>query len=152
MPPPGDLHGGVEAKFTAELVDQGDKRGMGKTRCGEVGIILWRDPDRVVGADAIFIANGSLPIQRSTEGYLLTIPDLVVEIRSKNDTLAEILAKVADYLRAGVRVVWVADPEARTVAAHRPDQEPKVFQESDTLTVEEVIPGFRMAVKDVFAV
>src|SRR5262245_10660259 len=58
MPPPGDIHGAVEANLTAELKYQGDKQGQGKTRCGEVAIVLWRNPDRVVGADAVFIANG----------------------------------------------------------------------------------------------
>src|SRR5947209_18961416 len=55
MPPPGDLHGAVDAKLQAELVYQGERRGLGKAR-SEVGVILWRDPDRVVGPDAVFIA------------------------------------------------------------------------------------------------
>jgi Uma2 family endonuclease len=150
MPPPGDIHGAVEAHITAELMFQGERRDLGKVRCGEVGVILWRNPDRVVGADAVFIANASLPIRRSSEGYLETIPDLVVEVRSPNDTLPEIGRKVADYFRAGVKVVWVADPEAQTVTAHRPGHPPQVFTTADVLTVPDVIPGFQMAVSDVF--
>jgi Uma2 family endonuclease len=98
----------------------------------------------------VFIANRSLPIRQSREGYLETIPDLVVEVRSKNDTQPSIQSKVDDYLKAGVQVVWVADPEKRTVTAYRPGQEPQVFTEADTLTVEDIIPGFQMAVRDVF--
>jgi Uma2 family endonuclease len=49
-----------------------------------------------------------------------------------------------------VRVVWVANPGPRTVTAYRREQEPQVFTENDTLTVEDVIPGFQMAVRDVF--
>jgi Uma2 family endonuclease len=137
---------------TTELKVQGERRGHGKTRSGEVGVVLWRDPDRVVGADAVFIANRSLPIRRSGQGYLETIPDLVVEVRSKNDTGAKIADKVGDYLKAGVQVVWVADPQTRTVSVHRRDQEPQVLGEDDTLTVEDIIPGFRMRVADVFVV
>src|SRR5713226_9077293 len=77
MPPPGDIHGAVESKVTVELAIQGERRGHGKVRCGDVGVILWRDPDRVVGADAVFIANRSLPLRVSAEGYLETIPDLI---------------------------------------------------------------------------
>ena len=44
----------------------------------------------------------------------------------------------------------VLDPEARTVTAHRPGQPPFVFAETDTLTVGDIIPGFRVAVRDVF--
>src|SRR5438067_9191860 len=87
MPPPGDEHGAVEANFAFLLKLNGQRRDLGKTRCGDVAVILWRDPDRVVGADAVFIANASLPIRRSREGYLETIPDLVVEVVSKNDTV-----------------------------------------------------------------
>src|SRR5579864_6201248 len=63
MPPPGDIHGSTEHKFAGHFFMQGEMRGLGKSRCGEVGIILWRDPDRVVGADAVFIANRSLPLR-----------------------------------------------------------------------------------------
>jgi Uma2 family endonuclease len=150
MPPAGDLHGAVESKLTGELLIQGERAGHGKVRCGEVGVVLWRDPDRVVGADAAFIANRSLPLRVSPEGYLETIPDLVAEVRSKNDPLPALRHKVDDYLAAGVRVVWVADPLQRTVTAYRLDREPEVFAEADNLTVEDVIPGFRMAVRDVF--
>ena len=150
MPPPGDLHGAIELNVGTELKVQGERRGLGKARSGDVGVILWRDPDRVVGADAVFIANASLPIRLSPEGYLETLPDLVVEVRSKNDTLAEMQRKTEDYLTAGVRVVWVVDPIHRRVTAHRREQQPQVFGEADTLTIEDVIPGFQMAVRDVF--
>jgi Uma2 family endonuclease len=150
MPPADDSHGAVESEFATELKIQGERRGLGKVRCGETGIILWRGPDRVVGADALFIANSSLPIRRSPEGYLETIPDLVVEVRSKNDTIPEVRQKVEEYLTAGVRVVWVADSAERRVTAYRSDRDPEVFGQDDTLTVEDVIPGFRAAVRDLF--
>jgi Uma2 family endonuclease len=150
MAPPGDSHCAIEAKITADLVVQGERRRLGKVRCGEVAIILWRRPDRVVGADAVFISNDSLPIRRSPEGYLETIPDLVAEVVSKNDTEQEIHENVRDYLKAGVRVVWVADPSSRTVTAHRRGRKPKIFKEGDVVTVPDVIPDFQMTVHDVF--
>jgi Uma2 family endonuclease len=149
MAPPGDIHGCVEANCVGEFRAQGQKRGLGKVRSGEVGIVLWRNPDRVVGADAVFIANASLPVRRSPEGYLETIPDLVLEIMSKNDTWAAVRKKVEDYLKAGVRVVWVADPNSRSVTAFRPGHE-AVYLEKDVLTVEDIIPGFQMTVVEVF--
>src|SRR4051812_33628745 len=147
MPPPGDIHGGVTGNLSFHLKLQGELRGHGKAR-GEVGIVLWRNPDRLVGADNAFITNASLPLRHSPEGYLETIPELVVEVRSPNDTWPEIRQKVADYHRAGVRVVWVPDPAARTVTEFRPDQPERVYQETDTLTVDDLIPGFRLFVRD----
>lgn len=150
MSPPGELHGAYEANLITELKVQGERRGLGKARSGDVGIVLWRNPDRVVGADAAFVAAASLPIRRSPEGYLETIPDLVVEVMSPNDTRPEVQRKVDDYLRAGVRVVWVADPARRTLAIHRPGQAVETLGEADTLTVPEVIPGFALRVADAF--
>lgn len=150
MPPAGDIHGATESNLVTELKIQGERRGLGKVRSGEVGIVLWRNPDRVVGADAIFVAKESLPIQLSKEGYLETIPDLVVEVRSKNDSKPEVRAKVKDYLKAGVRVIWVVDPKKQTVTAYRQGRKPQVFKTKDTLTVEDVIPGFHMLVAEVF--
>ncbi|MGV3721649.1 MAG: Uma2 family endonuclease [Actinomycetota bacterium] len=146
--PRDDRHGAVEARLVVELGAQGS--GGGRVRCGGAGVVLWRNPDRVVGADAVFVANASLPIRRSPEGYLETIPDLVVEVVSKNDRPAEVARKVADYLHAGVRVVWVADPTPQTITEHRSNQEPRVMRGDDALTVEDVIPGFRLRVGDVF--
>jgi Uma2 family endonuclease len=148
MSPTRNDHGAVESKIDFALQAQGERRGLGKVRVGEVGIILWRNPDRVVGADAVFIANASLPIRQSPEGYLETIPELVVEVVSKNDTRAYTQRKVGDYLHAGVRVVWVADPRRRTITVHRRDVEPVVLHEQDVLTVEDVIPGFQLPVRE----
>ncbi len=152
MSPPGFVHCAVELNVGTQLKVQGQHRGLGTAASGDVGIVLRRNPDRVVGADAAFVVSASLPIRVSPEGYLETIPDLVVEVRSKNDTQSEIDHKVNDYLQAGVRVVWVADPAAQTVTAYRNGQPPQVFTAADTLTVPDVIPGFAMPVRDAFVI
>jgi len=152
MPPPGGEHGSFELSIGTEFKIQGERQGHGKAMSGDVGIVLWKDPDRVVGADVAFICKVSLPLRFSKEGYLETIPDAVAEVKSKNDTWPEILAKVRDYLKAGVRVVLVADPKSQTVTVYRRGRKPKVFRSKDTLTLDDIIPGFRMAVAEVFAV
>jgi Uma2 family endonuclease len=151
MVPPGDLHGAVQSNIATELKVQAERRGHGKART-EVGILLWQNPDRLVGADVAFVANKSLPIRRTKEGYLETIPELVVEIPSKNDSRTYVQRKVQHYLKAGVEVVWVADWSSMTVTAHTATSEPIVYGESDALQLPELIPGFSMSVADVFRV
>ena len=148
MAPPGDLHGAIQLNIGYELKRQGELPGHGKART-EVGIVLWRDPDRLVGADVAFVAKSSLPLKVTSEGYLETIPDLVVEIRSRNDTLAELMAKADDYVTAGVRIVWLVDPMSRTVLAYQGQSEPQRLGENDLLDAGDVIPGFRLMVADV---
>lgn len=140
LPPPGDIHGVNQGNAYFYLRSEAQNRGLGEARA-EVSIVLRRNPDRVVGADTAFILTASLPVRRTPEGYLETIPELVVEIRSKNDTNAEIVAKADEYFAAGVRVVWVIDPAARTLAAHRPDTSVQVFRNDDPVTCD-LLPGF----------
>lgn len=149
MPPPGDVHGRRQAKIVSYLMTEAEDRGLGEVR-GEVGVVLRRNPDRVVGPDAVFVLARSLPVARSPEGYLETIPEIVVEIRSKTDTDAEVARKTQEYLAAGVVVVWVIDPDARTVTECRAGRPPRVFAAADTLACD-LLPGFAVPVARLFA-
>jgi Uma2 family endonuclease len=150
MAPPGDEHGAVVFTITLVIGEYGQQQGHGRGGCGDVGILLQRHPDTVVGADAVFQTRDQLPPRRSREGYLETIPALIVEVRSKNDTDAEVAQKVADYLAAGARAVWVADPGRRTLTVYRRDELPAVLGVGDTLTAEGIIPGFAVPVAKLF--
>jgi len=144
---PGDSHGAAQSKIAAELFYQGEKPGHGKVRTA-VGVILWRDPDRVVGPDVLFVGKDSQPIKASSEGYLETRPDLVVEIRSKNDTLPYVQRKVDDYFEVGVKQVWIVDPAAGNITIHQPGSEPQVFTGEQALPCP-LIPDFQLTVADV---
>jgi Uma2 family endonuclease len=147
MPPPGAIHGRRQAKFARYLHTEGEEKGHGEA-FAEVGVLLRRNPDHLLGADAAFVGANQLPAQTSPEGYLLTVPALVVEVRSKNDTQPEIDTKVNDYLTAGALLVWVADPDARTVTVYQPGTAPVALAATDTLTALPVIPGFAVLVGD----
>jgi Uma2 family endonuclease len=149
MPPPGDIHGLGQSSVVTELKIQGQRRGYGEAR-GEIGLILRRNPDRLVGPDASFIMSRSLPVRRSPEGYLETIPELVVEVRSKNDTQPEIEAKAAEYLTAGVIVIWVTDPARRVVTEYRAGQPAREWGPDEMLNVPDIIPGFQVKVDQLF--
>lgn len=149
MAPPGDDHGSLQFRLGAHLFNQGEfkNHGQGWT---DVGLILSRDPDRVLSPDVAFVASKSLPIRRSSEGYLETIPQLVVEIRSKNDSLPYVRRKLDHYLKAGVEVVWLVDPQAKTVTVHRGAEPPIAYGVADVLELPGIIPDFSLPVADVF--
>jgi Uma2 family endonuclease len=149
MVPPGDIHGAAQSNLAFQLKLHGELAGHGKART-EVGVVLWRNPDRVVTPDVLFIANKSLPLRHSPEGYLETIPELVIEVRSKNDSKRYIQHKVEDYLKAGVAIVWVADPTTKTVSVHKRDAKSKEFSEADALTLPGLIPEFALLVAEIF--
>ena len=56
------------------------------------------------------------------------------------------------WLRAGTLLVWIVDPESRTVTIHRPGAEPVTLGEDQTILGGEVIPGFECRVSDFFSV
>ncbi|HEX5470926.1 MAG TPA: Uma2 family endonuclease [Lacipirellulaceae bacterium] len=109
-----------------------------------------RKPDHVLGADTAFVAKYSLPARESPEGYLETIPELIVEIRSKNDGRAKIKEKILDYLNAGTRLVWLIDPQREIVESHRPNSPAKTHRKTATLTCPPIIPGFHLPLAELF--
>lgn len=149
MVPPGHLHGRAQSRFAKYLGVRGEDAGHGIVLT-ETGLVLSRTPDTVVAPDVAFITTAKLPVRVTPEGYLETIPDLVVEVRSRNDTTAELDKKVAAYLAAGVRIVWIADPVGKTIVAHRPGGQARAYIETDTLAADDVIPGFRLSVAELF--
>jgi Uma2 family endonuclease len=148
MAPPGDLHGAAQSNIVAYLKFWGEHKNLGRART-ETGLILWRNPDRVVTPDVMFAANRSLPIRTSPEGYWETIPDLVVEVRSKNDTPASMRRKVDHYLKAGVELVWVVDPTTTAVTVHT-SAGAETYGAGDALSLPGLLPEFSLSVADVF--
>ena len=74
-----------------------------------------------------------------------------MEIRSPDDRPNAVAEKIADYLRLGVQVVWDVNPETRSITVHRAGSEPAVFACDDTVTEPVLLPGFALAVEEVFA-
>jgi Uma2 family endonuclease len=148
-PPPGNEHGLVHAEIATDLAAFVRQHSLGRVWV-ETGVVLWRNPDRCVGPDVSFISQDRLPPRLSAEGYLETVPDLVVEIRSKNDTKALLKRKVDDYLRAGVRLVWVVEPETKIVTEYRSQALPQNFGRTCTLVCDDVLPGFQLPLVRLF--
>jgi len=89
--------------------------------------------------------------------FIEEAPTFGAEVRSENDygpaAELEIAAKRDDYFAAGTVVVWDVDPEAETVTSYRADNptHPQVFRKGDVADAEPAVPGWRMAVNDIFA-
>jgi Uma2 family endonuclease len=150
MAPPAGEHGRMQHRVGRVLDKHAESLGLGEA-FGEIGVILRRNPDRVVGPDAAFVVKRSLPARMSPEGYFETIPELVVEIRSKNESSAEIREKAEEYLEAGVQIVWVVDAQSKIVTVFRPKDRAKQFKIGDTLTAKGVIPGLHVPVAELFS-
>lgn len=107
----------------------------------EAGFKLASNPDTVRGPDVAFIRRDRIPDPEPT-GFAHFAPDLVVEVISPGDRAGEVLAKVADWLSAGTRLVWVVDPERRLARVYRLDGSEPIVTADGTLDGEDVLPGF----------
>ena len=86
------------------------------------------------------------------EGAIEQTPDVAIEIASPDDRPARIADKLAFYLRAGVPLVWIVDPDERTLTAYTPGRPPTVFGEADTADAAPVLSAFRLPLHDLFSV
>jgi Uma2 family endonuclease len=148
MAPPAGGHSVTSLSLNAYLLFHAQHKGLGKA-FDEIGVLLRRKPDRVVGADGAFVLEKSLPVNYSKQGWLITIPEIIVEVRSKNDSMPEVVSKVEEYLEAGSVLVWVPDPRHKTVTEYRRDASPVVFKNEDMLVCD-LLPGFAVPVKNLF--
>ena len=110
------------------------------------------DPGKVRKPDVSFVRFGRFPNERVPKGYIRLPPDLAVEVLSPNDLADDAEAKVEEYLDAGVRLVWVISPKAETVTVYRADRSAVKLHDADELSGENVLPGFRCKVSDLFVV
>lgn len=77
-------------------------------------------------------------------------PEAVFEVRSPTDRWREILAKVADYLAAGVIVVWVLDPPCESIHVYRAEEPTRVLTAKQALALPDVLPGFSVVARRLF--
>ena len=146
---------GGQSSRTAQVINRlidnyADNQRLGLVFTADCGYQIFTDPHKVRVPDGSFIARGRLPNDQPPPGHVRIPPDLVVEVVSPNDLAWMIDEKVADFLAAGVRVVWVVYPATRTVHVYRPGAEAKRLTAGETLSGEDVLPGFACAVAQLF--
>lgn len=131
------------------LLGRAQEAGFGQALAAPVDVYL--DDQNGVEPDLLFILTEHLDI--ITEDDVRGVPDLVVEILSPSTRARDLGAKLRLYARFGVRVYWVVDPEAETVAVFEPSgggyEQKAVLRRSDTLACG-LFPGIEMPVARVF--
>lgn len=125
-------------------------RGLGVVTGADGGFYLARDPDTVIVPDVAFTRADRLLPEEWPDGFSPVLPDLVVEIVSPTDRPRQVQTKVDRYLAAGVPLAWVVRPRPQTVTVHPLGADPVVLTVEDELDGGDVLPGFRIAVAELF--
>lgn len=151
MAPTNGRHGGIEGRFIQHFNNYLDDIGGGEAMSGVPGVILHRNPDRVRCPDVMLYVQGRVPSAEEQDSFLVTIPDLVVEVISPSDRAGQVHEKVAEWLDAGVRLVLAVYPRSQTIVAHRSRSDNAVYTVDDILDVTPVLPDFAVPVAVFFA-
>jgi Uma2 family endonuclease len=141
--PAGGRHGAVTMRVALPLASYVKEHDLGRVYAAKTGFKLESDPDTVRAPDVAFIVKQRLP-EEEPKGYPGDAPDLVVEVLGSDDRPGEVLAKVGEWLNAGVRLVWVVDPAKRIGRVYRADGSESQLQGGDSLNGEDVVPLFAL--------
>lgn len=123
---------------------------LGAVIAGDPGITTERNPDTVLAPDVAYFSKARMPRPIPRRGFTEAIPDLVVEVASPDDRPGAIERKTQRWLAAGALLVWNVYPDRRTVEAGYPDNQRRSYSVGEALDAELVLPGFAVAVADLF--
>ncbi|HZL37399.1 MAG TPA: Uma2 family endonuclease [Tepidisphaeraceae bacterium] len=120
--------------------------------CAIAGAMIYcfDRPDHGRKPEVTFIRLDRLPGKKLPQGDLMVAPDLVAEILSDEIAAIEVQNRLDEYLAAGVRLVWIVNPDRRTIRIYRADGTTRLFQGADVMENEPLLPGFRLVTAEVF--
>jgi Uma2 family endonuclease len=150
MSPAGIEHGLVGGQLAGLLSQHVILNKLGGILTAEPGFRLSTEPDTVRVPDIAFIRSDRLRRRPRRDTFWPGAPDLAIEIVSPNDTAPEVEEKATAWLDAGTAMVWVINPARRTVTVHRSETETQTLTEKDDLDGQDVVPGFRCRVSEIF--
>jgi len=149
MSRPGELHCFVCGNVGFVLNAFARRLRKGYVLSNNPGVIVERDPDTVRGPDLAYFEKGKKygdMNPKFTEG----VPTLAVEVLSPDDHIGKITRRISEFLKSGVRLVWVIDPETCYVTVYRTGREPYTVEMGQEITGDDVIPDFRCAIAEFF--
>ncbi len=152
MSPGGYTHSSVTGNIYYLLREFATKNRLGRVLTNEVGIHVQQSPARSRGADIAFISYRTLPAGAAPTGFLTFPPDLIVEVLGDKDSISKLREKIDDYLRFGVRMVWIADPRTRSVTLVPLGEPETVVRKNESLDGGDFLPGFSLPVARLFDV
>lgn len=117
---------------------------------GDVRFRLTRDPETNVGSDVALATAEQAAATGRRARFIDGAPLLAVEVLSSSDVIEEVHEKIAAYLSAKTPLVWLIDPYQCTVTVYRPGEEPEFFNRNQDLVCEQILPGFRIRVDELF--
>ncbi len=151
MTPAGNVHGRVAMRFAWRLARYVEENRLGVVYAAETGFKLATDPDTVRAPDVAFVSKERVEVVGEVEGFWPEAPELAIEVISPGDTYTEVEEKVFDWLDSGTKMVIIVNPSKHSATVYKSPNDITALAESDILDGEDAVPGFRLAVREIFA-
>jgi Uma2 family endonuclease len=151
MNPAGNVHGRVTMNVAWRLARYVVENQLGAVYAAETGFRLSSDPDTVRSPDVAFVSQARIEEVGEVEGFWPEAPDLAVEVISPGDSYSEVEEKVFAWLDAGTKMVVVINPQQRSATVYKSPSDITALTEADVLIGGDIVPGFRLAIREIFA-
>jgi Uma2 family endonuclease len=144
MPPTGWISGNRNSKLTSRLELWTERDGTGLAFDSSTGYKLPNGAER--SPDASWVKRERIEaLNLRPNQFLPLAPDFAIELRSATDSLSTLQQKMQEYMRCGVRLGWLIDPQNNRVEIYRPDREVEVLESPDRLLGEDILVGFELS-------
>ena len=147
--PPSTQHGRIQSTLNFLVAGFVRAHQAGAVFGQDTGFKIASDPDTVLAPDLAFVKRDRLALI-APRGYAALAPDLVAEILSPGDRPGEVLAKIAQWLDAGVEIAWLIDPERQTAQVYRSDGSVAAVARDGALEGDSVLPGLSITLAELF--
>jgi len=145
---PPEEHGLIAGNIHGFLWQYTRQSGFGRAVI-EVRVCMPEDDYNSRQPDLAFFADTTRPVVK--RGPVLQMPDLVIEVKSPDDTYTSMRARAQYSLAHGTSLVWLIYPAKRLVEVYRRDADSELLTADETLQGDDVLPGFALAVHEIFA-
>lgn len=150
MPPTGGITGDRNSDLNYQLRGWSRKNKLGKTFDSSTGFKLPNGANRSPDASWVKMERWNALTEDEKEKYIPLCPDFVVELMSPSDTLEKTRAKMKEYMDNGASLGWLINRKQKQIEIYRPNQEAEILNFPQTLSGEDVLPGFILDLTEIW--
>jgi len=150
MPPTGGITGIRNFELTGNFAQWVKEDGTGKGFDSSTVFSLPNGAKRSPDLSWVRNERWTALTDRQRETFPPLCPDFVVELRSATDRLSTLQEKMREYIANGAQLGWLIDPLERKVHIYRPDADPEILSDPETVSGEPLLTGFVLDVRQLW--
>lgn len=150
MPPTGFETGDRNAEITTQARTWSKKDGRGVLVDSSTGFKLPNGADRSPDAAWVLRSRLATVASEKKKKFLPLCPDFVIELKSPTDKLADVEAKMREYIENGTQLGWLVNPETRRVHVYRPGAEVEILENAESVSGEPLLTGFTLDLREIW--